>query len=604
MNGVTVLWSMAAAACLTLAVVHLVIWGSRRQSWDSLLFFASAASTSLYLFCELRMMLATTTEEYATALRWIHFPAWILILSLVGFVIVHLNAGRLWLAWIVCGLRTLATVANFLVGENLNYLEVTALQKVSFFGEWVTIGKGVPNPLMLISQLNLLLFFVFALDATITVWRRGDSRAAILIASSTTLLALVSISQVILVMWHIVDWPLSLGIFYLGIIAAMGYELSQNSLRALHLSKKLEDSLNRFRLVVEASSNGLVLVNEQGQITMVNSQTEKLSQYSRAELIGQPMEILVPHRFRDTHATHRASYMANPVSRAMAKGRELFILRRDGKEAPVEIGLSSITTDEGRFGLAVIVDVTKRRLDEEEIAQQRHQLSHYSRVSMLGELSGSLAHELNQPLTAILSNAQAAQRFLKSPAPDLNELSDILDDIIKDDKRAGEVIRRMRVLLRKGEVQRQPLCLNELVLEVLKLMRNDLIIQGINVHTHLTPDLPIVQADGVELQQVLINLIMNACDAMTVKAKNERILEIRTISAGDTHLQIEVVDNGSGIPDDKLKVIFEPFCTTKAQGLGLGLSVCQTIIKAHGGELWASNNPVNGATFHLTLTLE
>lgn len=725
MNWVSTIWSMAAAACFTLGVVHLVIWCHRRRAWDSLLFFSSATGTGFYILCELWMMNAATPEEFATLVRWAHVPLWVLLVSLVAFVRVHLRAGRLWLAWTIVGLRTLSLLLNFLIGENLHYLDVSALQQIPFLGESVTIGNGAPNPLMLIAQSSLVLLLVFAFDATLTVWRRRDSYSAKFTASSIAFLAVSSAIMSVLVMWRFVEWPISAGVFYLGIIAAMGYDLSQSSLRALNLTQDLEESLTRFRqvadtarefiweidprgiytyaspsvetilgysagelvgkmyfydlivpelreemkadnlqlmaehkvfrdlpctkmrkngtvvelersgspmldangkiigyrgadtdvsgrkqaessfrLVVEASPNGLVLVNEQGHITLVNIRTEMLSQYTREELLGQSVEMLLPQRFRDAHPAQRASYSLKPSSRSMAPGGELFILRKDGSESPVEVGLSAIKTAEGTFGLAVIVDISKRRQDEQEIAQQRNQLAHFSRVSMLGELSGSLAHELNQPLTAILSNAQAAQRFLKSANPDLEELAEILDDIVKDDKRAGEVIRRMRLLLRKGEVQRQPLCLNELVLEVLKLMKNDLIIQGINVQTDLTSNLPIVQADGVELQQVLINLIMNACDATTVRAKNERSLEIRTRPVGGEKLQIEVADNGSGIAEDSLKAIFEPFCTTKAHGLGLGLSVCQTIVRAHGGELWASNNAGDGATFHITLALE
>jgi C4-dicarboxylate-specific signal transduction histidine kinase len=250
----------------------------------------------------------------------------------------------------------------------------------------------------------------------------------------------------------------------------------------------------------------------------------------------------------------------------------------------------------------VSLDITARKQAELEVQQQRNELAHLSRVTMLGELSGSLAHELNQPLTAILSNAQAALRFLAHENADLNEVREILSDIVNEDKRAGEVIRRLRLLLKKGEVQHQPLDVNEVVMEVLKLVRSDLVNQGVTMHTNLAPDLPVLQGDRVQLQQVLLNLVMNACDAMATTARDDRQIILRTDLSEASAVRISVADCGDGIAPDKLDQVFEPFVTSKSHGMGLGLAVCRTIITAHGGRLWASNNPQRGATFHFTLT--
>jgi signal transduction histidine kinase len=249
----------------------------------------------------------------------------------------------------------------------------------------------------------------------------------------------------------------------------------------------------------------------------------------------------------------------------------------------------------------IVKEEEKRKQTEQEIAQQRNQLAHLSRVSMLGELSGSLAHELNQPLASILSNAQAAQRFLAHPQPDLNELRDILEDIVAEDKRAGEVIRRLRRMLKKGELQRQSLCANELIQDVLKLVRSDLLDKGVIARSELALNLPVLHADRLGLQQVLINLVMNACDSMAEMAREDRQLTICTGLAGNDSVLVSVSDNGLGIAQEKLEQVFEPFYTNKAHGMGLGLSVCRTIITVHGGKLWANNNSGRGATFQFTL---
>src|SRR5580698_2800138 len=243
----------------------------------------------------------------------------------------------------------------------------------------------------------------------------------------------------------------------------------------------------------------------------------------------------------------------------------------------------------------------KNARSELEIARQRHQLAHLSRVNMLGELSGSLVHELSQPLTAILSNAHAAQLLLEHSEPDLNQLRDILGDITADDERAGEVIRRLRQLLKRGEVQFQPLRVNELVEEVLKLLRSELLDRGVTVQTKLAPKLPVLQADRVQLQQVLINLVTNACDAMADMPRAARALTVRTELYGDDVVLISVCDAGTGIAEGKLEQVFEPFFSSKANGMGLGLSISRTIVNAHGGRLRAEHNPVRGAMFHLML---
>jgi two-component system, LuxR family, sensor kinase FixL len=220
---------------------------------------------------------------------------------------------------------------------------------------------------------------------------------------------------------------------------------------------------------------------------------------------------------------------------------------------------------------------------------------------MLGELSGSMAHELNQPLTAILSNAQAAQRFLAQDKVDLNEVTEILADIVDQDHRAGEVIRRLRLLLKEGEVHQQPLNVNEVLQEGLRLIRNDLVNRGVVLTPRFAPSLPPAIGDRVQLQQVLVNLVMNACDAMTDNAPANRRVVVSTELSNGQGVLCSVSDLGPGIPSESLEQVFSFFFTTKSHGLGVGLAVCRSIIVAHGGRLWASNNPEGGATFHFTL---
>jgi C4-dicarboxylate-specific signal transduction histidine kinase len=278
----------------------------------------------------------------------------------------------------------------------------------------------------------------------------------------------------------------------------------------------------------------------------------------------------------------------------------LFAQRKDGKEVPVEVGLSPMRSADKLFVLVSLVDVSERRRYEREAVKQRDELAHLSRVAMLGELSGSLAHELNQPLTAILSNAQAAQRFLARNPPEIEGLSDILADIVKNDRRAGAVIQRLRSMLRKEEAERQPLAFNDVVADSLQLMRSDLLSRQVAVHTELEPRLPTVSGDRIQLQQVLLNYVINGCDAMDGQPADRNLL-VRTLKGTGGGVEVAVSDRGTGILPEDLERIFDPFMTTKPRGMGLGLAICRTIVEAHGGKVWASNNAERGATLHFEL---
>jgi PAS domain S-box-containing protein len=248
----------------------------------------------------------------------------------------------------------------------------------------------------------------------------------------------------------------------------------------------------------------------------------------------------------------------------------------------------------------VSLDITKRKRAELEVQQTQKEVTHLARVATLGELSGALAHELNQPLTAILSNAQAAQRFMARQPLDLDEVREILQDIVDEDRRAGDIIQRLRRLFDKKEAQHHPVDVEELVAGVARILRNDLINHGATLALQLPQDRAWISADAVQLQQVLINLVINACDAMAASGSPVKTVQLRCALVGEQVL-LSVSDHGPGMDAATLARVFDPFFTTKQRGMGLGLSICRTIAGAHHGRLWAENNAGGGATFHLTL---
>ena len=701
-----------------------MVWHKQRTQWANLLFAVTATSTAIFVGTEFWIMRAETPAHIATAVRWAHVPIWLVLIALVGFVRLYLRAGRVWLAWSFVGMRTLSLLLNFLTGQNLNYREISAVGRIPFLGEPVSVAIGAPNPWMLVGQLSSLALIIFAADASVTVWRRGDRRKALLVGGSVVFFVLGGQIQSMLVFWGVLQMPIIVSWFYLGIVIAMGYELSHDVLRAAELGRELRESEQRMELaasaaelgmwtwdiardeiwatdearalfgftksepidldrflalrsddsepatqslaksmngdgeyesehpvvlpdgqvrwiasrgrvefngegkpnrlrgvsvdiskrkqleearnnlasIVESSDDAILSETLEGTITTWNPGAEKMYGYLAAEIMGLHSSTLAPPDLKE----EVLDILVEISQGKFVDHRETSRVTKDGRRFDVSLTISPIKNQHGVIiGASTIArDITARKRAELETLQQRSELAHLSRVTMLGELSGSMAHELNQPLTAILSNAQAAQNFLGHDDVDLAEVREILADIVDQDKRAGEVIRRLRLLLRKGEVQQQALDANSVVTEVLKLIRGDLVNQGVTAHTKLGRDLPPVNADRVQLQQVLLNLMMNACDAMDLNAAADCEMVVSTKLANGEGVCFSVSDLGTGIPSEELEHVFEPFVTTKTHGLGLGLSVCRTIIEAHRGRLWATNNPDRGATFHFTLPVK
>lgn len=252
-----------------------------------------------------------------------------------------------------------------------------------------------------------------------------------------------------------------------------------------------------------------------------------------------------------------------------------------------------------------IVDDSQRKRTAQDLLKLQEKLTHLSRVALLGELSGALAHELQQPLTAILCNAHSAQLLTKSVSFNLEELREILQEIVNDDKNAGQIIQRLRALLIRGETQFDHLAIRDLVGDVLALARGTLRERNVQVNTRIAEGIPWVKGDRVELQQVLLNLVLNACESMSANPARDRRVEIVVDFDGDeSAVLISVLDCGGGIDVEQLERVFEPFFSTKVGGLGLGLAISHSIIEAHGGRLWATNRSDRGAAFHFTLPIK
>ena len=501
MSWITIVWSMNAAACLTLAGISLLVWCKQRENWVHLVFSASAVAAAAIAAFELMMMHCETVEQYEALLRWIHVPTWVLIVSFVSFVRLYLHAGRPWLAWTICGLRTVVLILNFIFTPNLNFRQITGLHHFSWGGEIISVPFGIANPWGLLSSVSLVLLLIFFVDATITVWRRNDRRRALFVGGSMIFGAILA-WHVPLVIWGIIEVPFFLCFTYSGIIAAMAYELSNDMAQAADVARQLQASEvdlretkqrmelaasaaelgmwmwdiapdeiwitdkgralfgftprksstsiasdvcytlrivqlvlkaventlrtgaeygaeyrvilpdgrlrwiagrghvefngegqpirirgatfditkrkqaeEQFRLVVEeAAPNAMIIVNAEGRITLVNTQAEVVFGYTREELIGHSIEMLVPERFRSHHIGYPTITLAtHGLGRSAPDGNSLGNAKTAARFRSKSV-LTAIHTSEGLLVLASIIDISERKQAELQAQQQRDEL--------------------------------------------------------------------------------------------------------------------------------------------------------------------------------------------------------------------------------------
>ena len=336
----------------------------------------------------------------------------------------------------------------------------------------------------------------------------------------------------------------------------------------------------------------LCIANTGGYFLRLNPAWEKV--------LGSSREELMANRFFDFVHPDDLAGTQEAVSK-IASQRELvhFENRYRCKDGSYRF-LNWTAASVGEIIYAAARDMTERLEVETEVRQRREELAHLARVAMMGELTASLAHEINQPLSAIMSNAQAAKRYLNTPAPDMEEVKEIINDIVKEDTRAGEIINRARALLKKTKMEFEPVDLNSVFREIVTLLNSDAVIRDVKIDLEFDSQLPVVRGDRVQLQQVALNLVMNAFDAMSERPRGERWVLIRT-GLKDSKVLAAVTDNGTGVSTEDSEKVFQPFYTTKTQGLGMGLSISRSIIIRHQGRIWAENNPDGGTTFYFSL---
>ena len=355
------------------------------------------------------------------------------------------------------------------------------------------------------------------------------------------------------------------------------------------------------RAIIETSPDGLVTIDQSGIILSFNPAASKMFGYRAEEVVGRNVCCLMPSPDRERHDGYLARYLRTGERRIIGIGREVQGRRRDGSVFPVELAVGEVSAEGHRLFAGFLRDISARREAEQRVLELHSELLHVSRLSEMGEMASGLAHELNQPLTAIINYLQACRRLLHDGAAESGRVAGLLEKAIAQGERAGQIIRHLRQFIARGETERTAEQIGAVVEEAASLALIGAGERGIKADFELAEGLPPVQIDRIQIQQVIINLVRNSVDALS-GAGHGRIT-VRTAGKGPDMVEIEVCDTGPGLDEEVAKRLFQPFVTTKPGGLGIGLSICRTIVEAHDGELWATDNPGGGTIFHLRLPL-
>ena len=383
-------------------------------------------------------------------------------------------------------------------------------------------------------------------------------------------------------------------------IAWIGQQLQQNRLRA---SASEEASLAReahLKSILDTIPEAMIVIDERGTVQSFSSAAERLFGYAPADIVGTNINRLMPSPYRENHDGYVARYLRTGDRRIIGIGRVVVGERKDGSTFPMELAVGEMRSSNQRFFTGFIRDLTERQQTEARLQELQSELVHISRLTAMGEMASTLAHELNQPLSAIANYLKGSQRLLEGETGDrLAVLRDAMGKAADQAMRAGQIIRRLRDFVARGESERRVESVTKLVEEAGALALVGAKDQGVRVRFQFDPTVTLVLADKVQIQQVLLNLIRNAVEAM--EGCKRRELMISTMPAPDGMISISVADSGTGVSPEMAAQLFQPFITSKRHGMGVGLSISRTIVEGHGGQISCEPNPEGGTVFRFTL---
>jgi len=361
--------------------------------------------------------------------------------------------------------------------------------------------------------------------------------------------------------------------------------------------------------ILDAVVDAILTIDDQGIIQFVNSATLTLFHYREDELLGKPVSLLMPEPYKSQHQQFVDNFLTSGEAKIIGIGRELTAVTREGDVFPIYLAVSEIKTGARSYFAGIVRDLTDQKENQAALLEQRERLARVGRLSTMGEMTASIAHEINQPLTAIAAYSQACMKLLEKDDFDISRVMDGLRKLNEQSLRAGAVIERIQRFVRQEGSEKKLIDINELVRDLVHLAAADARLHSVDLHFELQEELPVIYCDPVQIQQVALNLIRNAIDAMLeVNCAYGAEVVVRTQLCADG-VEVAVTDLGTGVTEENEPLVFSPFHTTKAEGMGMGLSICRSIVRQHGGELRFVNNAdqgdvAHGCTFYFRLPVE
>jgi PAS domain S-box-containing protein len=390
-------------------------------------------------------------------------------------------------------------------------------------------------------------------------------------------------------------------------LAAANEELRKEIADRTHAEEDLRTSEEKHRVIIEAANDAVITMDDRGNILLANPATRRIFGYDPIDLVGKPMTVLMPEMMQKLHENGFKRYLATGERHLNWQGVEVIAQRKNGQEFPAEVSFGEFMSDGHKAFTGFIRDISERKRAEDRLRASEHdlqlarvELARVSRLTTMGELAASIAHEVNQPLTAVINNGSACLRLLANRSLEPEVLHRALEEIINDGSRASAVLARIRAFIKKEPAEKNLLDINEVIHDVLVLAGRELYENRVLVDRQLNTNLPFVLADRVQLQQVLLNLIMNGIEALIAVTDRPRFIWVHSRIDKSGDVLVAVSDSGTGF-DSEVDRVFTPFFTTKATGMGMGLSISRSLVESHGGRLWAAANSPHGAVFSFTL---
>lgn len=603
LNWMTMAWSICIGICCFLGLVNL-FWGlvSRQKNAAYLLTAGMAFSAVINGVAELSIIHSLDIEQTAFWLKIENSAVFGMLVNMVWLVYIRLPKARFWLASAITGLWSIGFLVNIFSDYSLTFSRLDSISKIATFGSLsFSMPQGPAHPLKIIADICSLLLLVYFIDASISSYRSGERSKSVAVGASTVSFILIGGVHSPLVDAGIIHTPYLVSFAFLTMVLFMSAELVLNAVKAADYKEQASRSNKRWQRVIDAAPLLVIECDLNGRIRYVNPFAEKLLLKETAELVDQPIAEYIPVLRQNFYGYHAGCNLTGKIveNRTVHK---VELINIDNEKHILNMMIIDVEADCSEpIKVLICRDIGDWLELQRELNDTRSNLELMTRVSLLGELTATLTHELNQPLTTILSNAQAAKRFIGSKPFEEDELHEILNDIIEQDRRASGILRNVRNMVENRKEVQEPIELNQLIQSVVLLLENEAEHIKVKVDLDLAERLPETYGNPVAIQQVIMNLLLNAFKAAPRRNDNDSPhVRIHSSFEGE-NLIVAVEDNGEGIVKEMADRIFDPFVTNSNGNIGLGLSIAKRIAEDHDGNLSAENIANGGARFTFIL---